>query len=198
MSQASSGSEGSMSRLLGLSDEELTAACAARPPNEAAWDVFYDRFYHFVRGTVGRVFGNAYGEIEDIIQECFVQIFRVLPKYDRSRGLAKTFIARVVSNQAVDYLRHGRDARARTVPLEADLRVLQIQASRDPEFLRRITERMVARLADPNRISILTDLLEGKDVGDICRSRQVSQYQVYTLRQWLHERVLEAGQDWSA
>jgi RNA polymerase sigma-70 factor (ECF subfamily) len=174
-----------------VSDEELAALCARRPVDEDAWEAFYERHREFVQGQVRRILKGPNNELDDIVQEAFVKIFRALPSYDQSRARPKTFMSHVIANLVIDYIRHGALARAKTTSLDADVGVLRIRSTQNPELLGAAAEQIVKKLADKALVDLMLDLLHGKDVKRICAERNLNEAQVYAARNWLRNTLRE-------
>jgi len=176
-----------------LSDEELAAKCARRPVDEEAWFAFYARFVGFVRRQVRRRLTGPSPEVDDLVQEAFTKIFRILPAYDWTKARLKTYISHVIFNLVIDYFRYGVTERAYMTPLDGDLRVLQIRAAQDPGILQRAAERIVASLPDPTTIEVSLDLIAGRDVKEIEQERNMKEHRVYAIRKKLKDLIRDAS-----
>jgi len=118
-----------------LPDQELAALCAQRPIHEEAWATFYQRFRGFVQSQVRWRRGGTAREIDDLTQEAFTKIFRVLPSFDPNKSQLKTYISHVIASVTIDYFRHNA-ASANTGSLTDEVGALQIRAAQNPEMLR--------------------------------------------------------------
>lgn len=174
-----------------LSDEDLGAICAHRPVNNEAWDIFYARFYGFVYKHVRYELAAQSHEVADLVQEAFFKVFKVLPSYDPAKAKLKTYISNVLSNLVIDHLRHGSEMRSRSLSLENQIGMLQVQARQDPGILRLASERIVDGLQDKAKVALIRDVLDGKDVKDICQKHGASIYEVYTARNWVRDQLHE-------
>jgi len=173
-----------------LPDQELAALCAQRPIHEEAWATFYQRFRGFVQSQVRWRRGGTAREIDDLTQEAFTKIFRVLPSFDPNKSQLKTYISHVIASVTIDYFRHNA-ASANTGSLTDEVGALQIRAAQNPEMLRNAAERIVQQLPDKEKAELMLDLLHGKDVKEICEVRRLTEYQVYGARNWLRKRLHE-------
>jgi RNA polymerase sigma factor (sigma-70 family) len=153
----------------GLSDEDLGAICAVRPVNEEAWKALYERFYRFVYQHARYKLAAQSHEVDDLVQEAFLKIFKVLPGYNPAQSKLRTYVSNVLSNLVIDHLRHGSELRSRSLSLESEITILQVQARQDPGILRLASERIVDRLQDKSKVALIRDVLDGKDVKDICQ-----------------------------
>ena len=175
----------------GLSDEDLGAICAVRPVNEEAWKALYARFYRFVYQHVRYELAAQSHEVDDLVQEAFFKIFKVLPGYNPAKSKLRTYVSNVLSNLVIDHLRHGSELRSRSLSLESEISILQVQARQDPGILRLASERIVDRLQEKSKVALIRDVLDGKDVKDICKKHGASEYEVYTARNWVREQLRE-------
>lgn len=76
---------------------------AAASGDVDAFRRLYDRHFDFVARCVGRVMGPG-PELEDVVQEVFVQVFRSLDSY-RHESAFTTWLYRVAYNVTVSHLR---------------------------------------------------------------------------------------------
>lgn len=172
-----------------LSEHELVQLCLMRPVHQEAWYEFYQRFYETVRRQARRILQGFPAEIEDVVQDAFIRIFRVLPSYDPSKAQLRTYLTRIVTNLAIDHIRHGSRFRTQTLSLDADLASFKIYAEEDPEILRRAAEKIIDGLADKSKTPVIRDLLRGRKVKEICAEYGVTEYQVYATRTWLRDLI---------
>ncbi|HEY6458846.1 MAG TPA: RNA polymerase sigma factor [Polyangiaceae bacterium] len=137
----------------------------------AAFRQLYERHRTDVARLVYRMLG-ARSDLEDVIQEVFVQVYRSLKDF---RGQAKfsTWLHRVTVNVV---LMHRRSARSRPVfadePLaEPALRSGDIAPDEDAERRERVRAfgRLLDRLADKKRIVFVLHELEGISPSEIAR-----------------------------
>lgn len=80
--------------------------------SEAAFGELYDTTAGLVHGIVLKVVRDP-AQAEEITQEVFVEIWRLAPRYDASRGSAKSWIATVAHRRAVDRVRSEQSHRNR-------------------------------------------------------------------------------------
>lgn len=145
-----------------MPDEERLIARAAGGET-VAFRQLYERHRTDVARLVYRMLG-ARGDLEDVIQEVFVQVYKSLKDF---RGQAKfsTWLHRVTVNVV---LMHRRAARSRPVfadepPAEPALRSGDIAPDEDAERRERVRAfgRLLGRLADKKRIVFILHELEG-------------------------------------
>ncbi len=89
-----------------------TALHQAGRGDEAAFGRFYDLTAAMVHGVVLRVVRDP-GMAEEITQEVFVEIWRLAPRYESSRGSAKSWAATIAHRRAVDRVRSEESRRRR-------------------------------------------------------------------------------------
>ena len=92
-------------------DDDLLVACAKA--DEQALRSLYDRFGKVAYGLALRVVRDP-ALAEDAVQEAFLAVWRQAARFDRSRGVASTWILMIVHRRAVDVVR--RQARFNAPP----------------------------------------------------------------------------------
>ena len=81
------------------SDERLvTLLCAG---DSSALNALFTRYASLVYGIAFRVLQEV-GEAEDVVQECFLYVFRKASLFDHSRGTAKGWIVQIAYSRALD------------------------------------------------------------------------------------------------
>src|SRR5689334_14532724 len=99
-----------------LADEDLMPLVERRDSQALA--VVYDRHGGAAYSLAYRIVGDR-GVAEDVTQEAFVSVWRSGTKFDRARGIVRTWLLGVVRNLAIDVLR--REAgRAPSLSLELE------------------------------------------------------------------------------
>jgi RNA polymerase sigma-70 factor (ECF subfamily) len=136
-----------------------------------AWREVYARHRSDVARLVFRMMGGR-GDIDDVIQEVFFQVFRSLKDF---RGQAKftTWLHRVTVNVV---LMHRRSARSRPVfadepPTEGVLDPSAVSPDEGAARLQRMRafSRLLDRLADKKRIVFVLHELEGMAPAEIAK-----------------------------
>ena len=174
-------------------DEALINRCRVRPVDEDAWNIFYDRWHARVLNQVRKYAPDA---ADDMVQEAFVKVFRALPRYDSAVAGMDTYITRIATNVGLDYLRHGKVLRERSVPLEEGLAAVRARAQRDPDIFRNLALHIVEQTGDPRVITMIEDLIEGREVKEICQLREAKQSEVYEVRKWFQKLLQDLGASW--
>ncbi len=149
-------------------DEDHAVARAAHGDSDAFRTLFV-RHRAEVARLVYRML-NAPGDLEDVVQEVFVQVFRSLKDF-RGQARFSTWLHRVTVNVV---LMHRRSARSRPV-LTEEIPGERVgddnQALPDAQVERRermrAFQRVLAKLADKKRIVFVLHELEGLSPGEI-------------------------------
>ena len=85
------------------SEEELLELCLKG--DTSAWEELYRAHYARVRRIVGwKRWGFSNNEVEDGIQEVFVEVIRSLPRF-RGESNLTTFVTRLARNRCISHLR---------------------------------------------------------------------------------------------
>jgi RNA polymerase sigma-70 factor (ECF subfamily) len=171
-------------------DDVVSRAAAGEPE---AFRTLFLRHKSDVARLVYRML-NAPADLEDVIQEVFVQVFRSLKDF---RGQAKfsTWLHRVTVNVVLMHRRSARSRPVLTEELPGELVADEHQTLPDDDVERlermRAFQRLLARLADKKRIVFVLHELEGMAPGEIA---QVVGAPVLTVRTRLFyaRRELEA------
>lgn len=121
---------------------------AIRSGNREALKRLYDRFSGYAMATGLRYIPNR-EEMRDVLQDSFVKILTSIDQFDyRGEGSLKNWVARIVANKAIDYLReHERINFVDTIPEELDEETTDM-IDIPPDIL---TE-MIGRLPDNYRL----------------------------------------------
>lgn len=86
-------------------ETELQLLNAIRDGEQAALRRLYDRYSGFVM-AIGMRYIPEQDSVCDVVQDSFVKILTTLDRFEyRGEGSLKSWIARIVSNKAVDFLR---------------------------------------------------------------------------------------------
>lgn len=89
--------------------------------DRAAMRELYDRYSGYATAVCLRYIPNK-DEVEDVMQDSFVKIFTSIDKFElRGEGSLKSWIARIVANESLDYIRrNGRLSFTDEIPDEAE------------------------------------------------------------------------------
>jgi RNA polymerase sigma-70 factor (ECF subfamily) len=147
-------------------DDVVSRAAAGEPE---AFRTLFLRHKSDVARLVYRML-NAPADLEDVIQEVFVQVFRSLKDF---RGQAKfsTWLHRVTVNVVLMHRRSARSRPVLTEELPGELVADDHQTLPDDDVERlermRAFQRLLARLADKKRIVFVLHELEGMAPAEI-------------------------------
>jgi RNA polymerase sigma-70 factor (ECF subfamily) len=86
-----------------LSDEKLIALLRDEDPD--ALDILFSRHSRLVYSIALRILSDA-GEAEEVVQECFLYVFRKAFTFEPSRGTAKVWLVQVAYSRARDRKAH--------------------------------------------------------------------------------------------
>jgi len=153
-----------------LPDEARLIARAAAGET-AAFRTLYERHRNDVARLVYRMLG-ARSDLEDVIQEVFIQAFRSLKDF-RGQSKFSTWLHRVTVNVV---LMHRRAARSRPVfadepPGDPSLRSEDLAPDEDADRRERMRafSRLLSRLADKKRVVFVLHELEGIAPAEIAK-----------------------------
>jgi len=148
-------------------DDGVVARAAAGDPE--AFRTLFVRHKSDVARLVYRML-NAPADLEDVVQEVFVQVFRSLKDF-RGQSKFSTWLHRVTVNVV---LMHRRSARSRPVLTEeipGELVGDELQTLPDEDVERRermrAFQRLLAKLADKKRVVFVLHELEGLSPTEI-------------------------------
>lgn len=127
--------------------------------DQQAFADLYDATAGLVNGIVLRVVRDP-SQTEEVVQEVFVEIWRLAPRYDGTRGAVTSWMATIAHRRAVDRVRSEQSSRNRVereaskVTREHDV-VSEPVIDRDhAEFERRRVRKALDRLTDMQRQAV--------------------------------------------
>ena len=80
--------------------------------DEGAFAALYDQLSSAVWGLALRIVRDP-ARAEEVAQEALLEVWRTAPRYDSSRGSARTYVMTITHRRAVDVVRHEQAARDR-------------------------------------------------------------------------------------
>lgn len=175
------------------SDSALLRACKRRPPDRAAWDECWRRFFPKILLESYRQ-GRAHfswldrDDLDDVAQEAFLRLIDALPRLKKP-GSFPAFLQGIVHNLVLDAQRRKAKQRHRSVAIDAlsaeileKLRKAPAPAGRtEPEYDLRRIESMLADLSPKGRLVIML-ILSGKKRSEIARELGIKPASVTVLR----------------
>jgi len=130
------------------SDEDLLARIKAQ--DEQALSALYERHTPLLRTIIARVINNDH-DVDDLVQEVFLEIWRQAAHFDETRGKALGWIVTLARRRAIDKLRkrqaYFRAAERMRVelgstPTTSDCVEDDVMASDAREILQRVVSRL--------------------------------------------------------
>ncbi|MDQ1283730.1 MAG: hypothetical protein QG620_78 [Patescibacteria group bacterium] len=152
----------------GDADKKLVAAAKINPD---AFAGIVDRYWNRLFGFVRRISYFSQEDIEDILQEVFVKVYRYLNGYDDSMAFS-TWIYQITRNTVIDQIRK-RKARPISIQLETEellqmLRCgLDIKKELETSDLLEKVKKIIFGLPANYREVLILRFLEEKDYGEI-------------------------------
>jgi RNA polymerase sigma-70 factor (ECF subfamily) len=133
-------------------------------------------------------------EIEDILQDAYLKIWRNACRFDVARAPAMAWMSTIVRNTAIDHLR------VRRLPTDEFDEALSVAAGEDPsgseglDYARAepIAFGALARLPEDRRKLVALAYLEGESRASLSRRFGVP---VGTIKTWLHRALLTVRKD---
>lgn len=108
---------GGLERFRRLGDEELVRRAAEL--DAGAFEVLYERHHVLAFSFAARIVGSR-DQAQEVVQEAFLDLWREAGRYDRRRGLVRTWLMSMVHHRGIDLVRR-RSSRER---LEAEAAIL--------------------------------------------------------------------------
>jgi RNA polymerase sigma-70 factor, ECF subfamily len=145
--------------------------------DQEAFSELYDALAPLLHGVVLKVVRDR-SQSEEVTQEAFIELWRLAPRYDSSRGSVRAWAATLAHRRAIDRVRSEQSARDRTDrdaqkrPIQfndvAEQVVANIDGTRVRKALERLTEiqRQAVELAyfgghSYREVALLLDVAEG-------------------------------------
>ncbi len=145
--------------------------------DQSAFAELYDALAPLLHGVVLKVVRDP-AQSEEVTQEAFIELWRLAPRYDDSRGSVRAWAATLAHRRAIDRVRSEQSGRDRTEreaqkrPIQtndvAEQVVANIDGTRVRKALERLTEiqRQAVELAyfgghSYREVALLLDVAEG-------------------------------------
>lgn len=161
-----------MAEPLRFTDEAL--AVRARGGDTAAFGELVERHQEKAIGLAYTVVRN-FEDARDVAQEAFVKAHAALGRFE-SRSKFTTWLYRIVTNQALDFLRKRRETTQEDTSifeLVADASVSAGEAMLDGELKTALTEA-VSRLPDNQRKAVTLRYFAGLSIEETAESMQIA------------------------
>ena len=156
-----------------LSDEQLIVQL--QQGHEWALGELYDRYGGRAYSLAYRMMGDAH-IAEDVVQEAFVNIWRMASSFSRQRGNPRTWLMAVVHHRAVDTLRSRRGLLPRELSLDLDVPPLEaadLWTEVSNHLDREALDQALAQIPDEQRETIEMAYFEGYTQREIAELRLV-------------------------
>jgi RNA polymerase sigma-70 factor (ECF subfamily) len=145
--------------------------------DQSAFAELYDSLAPLLHGVVLKVVRDP-AQSEEVTQEAFIELWRLAPRYDATRGSVRSWAATLAHRRAIDRVRSEQASRERTEreshnrPIQsndvAEQVVANIDGTRVRKALERLTEmqRQAVELAyfgghSYREVALLLDVAEG-------------------------------------
>ena len=117
--------------------------------DEQALALFYDRYGRLAYSLAYRILGDS-GSAEDVVQEAFLNVWRMATSFNGQRGSARTWLLSVVHHRAIDATRQRR--RRPSEPLDQEgfdhspIEVAEVWTALANRLDRQALEKALARI----------------------------------------------------
>ncbi|PSO20965.1 sigma-70 family RNA polymerase sigma factor [Bradyrhizobium sp. MOS003] len=157
----------------------------------------FAELHTLTRSRLGRIalaVGAAPHDVDDILQDSFLKIWRNAARFDSGRAPAMAWMSAIVRNTTIDHLRTRRQP---SVELEKALAVATDAApSPTEEFdyagAEPVARGALARLPEDRRRLVALAYLEGESRASLSMRFGVP---VGTIKTWLHRTILVVRKD---
>lgn len=115
--------------------------------DHAAFSELYDALAPLLHGVVLKVVRDP-SQSEEVTQEAFIELWRLAPRYDSSRGSVRSWAATLAHRRAIDRVRSEQSSRDRSEreaqkrPIQSSDVAEQVVANIDGTRLRKALERL--------------------------------------------------------
>jgi RNA polymerase sigma-70 factor (ECF subfamily) len=127
--------------------------------DQAAFADLYDVTAPLVHGIVLKVVRDP-SHAEEVVQEVFVELWRIAPRYDSAKGTVTSWVATIAHRRAVDRVRSEQSARNRVerestrIERPHDEVADSVVAADQTQFERRRVRRALDRLTSMQREAV--------------------------------------------
>ena len=177
-------------------DKELVAAAIKNPDEfQAIVDRYWNRLFFYIR----RIFYFNQEDIEDILQEVFIKIYKYLNDYDSSMTFS-TWAYQITRNTAIDEIRK-RKARPETVWLENEdlVKVLKSSLNLEKEFITNESleklKEIISRMPEKYREVLILRFIEEKTYEEIMDIVQMPKGTIASLVNRGRKMILEEAKN---
>lgn len=168
-------------------EREARLVLEARRGGERAFREIVERYQPMVFAVVRGMLGDR-PDVEDVVQEAFIKVYRGLAKY---RGEAKlsTWVYAVARNEAADAARRGRPA---AEPLDHVVLVAAEESRPDEQYAKRAErdrlERCLAELEENYRVALELRYMAEMSYNEIADTMGLP---MGTVKTYIHRAKIE-------
>jgi len=157
----------------------------------------FAELHTLTRGRLRRIalaVGAAPHDVDDILQESFLKVWRNAARFDSGRATAMAWMSAIVRHTAIDHLRTRRQP---NVELDEALAVAAAAGpspTEDFDYVSAepIARGVLARLPEDRRRLVALAYFEGESRASLSRRFGVP---VGTIKTWLHRTILAVRKD---
>jgi RNA polymerase sigma-70 factor, ECF subfamily len=123
--------------------------------DEAAFGALYDELAGLINGAVRKVVRDP-SQSDEVTQEVFIELWRLAPRFDESRGSVKAWAVTIAHRRAIDRVRSEQSSRDR-LERESHKRVVEHDSVADEvetTFEQARVRRALGRLTDTQREAV--------------------------------------------
>jgi RNA polymerase sigma-70 factor (ECF subfamily) len=156
----------------GVEDADLARMAAAGDPRAAS--ALWDRYSGLLRGILRRSLGPE-GDVEDLLQEAFVGLFRTLPGL-RDPELLRSFVAGTAFRIARSELRRRKVRRWVSLTATGSLEETPQPGASDPEARRAVKRlyELLDQLDNRGRMAFVLRHFEGYEMAELAQALRCS------------------------
>ena len=142
-----------------VDDPQLALIQRVGRGDQAAFADLYDVAAPLVHGIVLKVVRDP-SHAEEVVQEVFVELWRIAPRYDSAKGTVTSWVATIAHRRAVDRVRSEQSARNRVerestrIERPHDEVADSVVAADQTQFERRRVRRALDRLTSMQREAV--------------------------------------------
>ena len=178
----------------GTSEAEWLVGCKKGDRN--AQRQAFDALLPILRGVIRR-YTRSEANVQDIIQESFIRIFKNMNQFDERKGAFKSWSTRIAINTAINegkkHARHQSVEQEVHVPVEPD--AIQNMALED-------LVNMLKGMPEEQHHVLNLHLADGyshKEISDMLGiTPEMSRQRLSRARKWVRDRFELSGEEWVA
>ncbi len=155
---------------------ELETIEKAKEGNQQAFRVLVESYQGFVYSIAFR-FTDHEAEAEDLVQECFIRLWKNLNRYNSEHKL-KSWLCKIITNLCLDHLKSARRKNEKN-RINMDDRLpatdpIHHETELDASELHTLVLKLAERLTPKQRAAFILRDLEMLDVEEVCEILGIS------------------------